>query len=674
MLQRIRERDKYLDGIIQHAPDLIFVRDLEGRYELVNERYAWALHATPATVVGKCVTDCLDAATSARARETDRRLIATDAPIKHHMTLVTPEGVRHYQVTKFPIRDDRGRIYLIGGVAADVTDLRHTQEQLLLSQQVFAETGVAIVVLDAQRRALLSNRAFAEMSGRPPVRASIVIREFLQRYPEAERALADGERWQGQCEFERADGARLPVLVSAAPLPSGEEGRRQMLLFSDISSLKVAEQRLERLAWYDALTGLANRSLFTLELDEALQEEVSVAVLFIDLDRFKDVNDRYGHSIGDELLRQAAKRLCSCVQARDTVARFGGDEFSVLVRGISQEGAARAIAQRIIGALSAPYELGVARCFSNASVGITLAGRHGHTSEMLIRNADQAMYEAKAQGRQQAVLFETAIDERHQQRLRLETGLRQARLNGELRVHYQPRFDIAGRRMVGAEALLRWHSPLHGEVSPGVFIPLAEHSELIVELGHFVLVEACREAATWAASGSAMPVSVNLSPRQLHAAELIRDIHDALQDAGLPPRLLELELTETHVMDNIDRVLPVLHQIRAMGVRLAIDDFGTGYSSLTYLKRLPVELLKIDRCFLADVPGDEDDETLLTAIIDMAHALGFRVLAEGVETEAQRRFLAQRGCDELQGFLLGRPQAPERLREALGGGDFAPRS
>jgi diguanylate cyclase (GGDEF)-like protein len=447
-----------------------------------------------------------------------------------------------------------------------------------------------------------------------------------------------------------------------------------MLLFSDISSLKVAEQDLERLAWHDALTGLANRSLFTLELDEALQGEASIAVLFIDLDRFKDVNDRYGHSIGDELLRQAAQRLSACVQARDTVARFGGDEFCVLLRGISQEGPARAIAQRIITALSEPYELVVARCFSSASVGVTLAGRHGCASESLLRKADQAMYEAKARGRQQAVFFETAIDECHQARLRLETGLRQALPGGELRVHYQPRYDIAGGQIVGAEALLRWHSPVHGEVSPAIFIPLAEHSELIVELGRFVLAEACREAAAWARGGMGVPVSVNLSPRQLNAAELIRDIRDALRQSGLPPELLELEITETHVMDHIDRVLPVLHQIRAMGVRLAIDDFGTGHSSLTYLKRLPVELLKIDRSFLVDVPGDGDDEILLAAIIDMAHALGFRVLAEGVESEAQRRFLAGQGCDELQGFLLGRPQAAEQLRAALEDSEQAGRS
>lgn len=667
MLQRIRERDKYLDGIIQHAPDLIFVKDREERFRLVNDRYAWAVRGTPAALAGAPVADWLEGEQMAQARATDRRLLEGGVPLQFHYRLPTPDGLRHYLVTKFVIRDDRGEAYLIGGVATDVTDLRQTQEQLQLTQQVFAETAEAIVVLDARHRALLTNRAFDDMSDRPAAHATGVVRDFLLHHPEVARALAEGRRWQGQCEFETGDGEGLPVLVSASSLPSGEEERerRHMLLFSDISSLKVAEQRLERLAWYDDLTGLANRSLFTLRLDEALQGAASVSVLFIDLDRFKDVNDRYGHSVGDELLRQAADRLRTCVQARDSVARFGGDEFAVLLQGIGQEAPAMAIARRILGVLGEPYELGVARCFSTASLGIALAPERGPSAEMLIRQADQAMYEAKAQGRQRATLFEPAIDERHQDRLRMEAGLRQALDGDELFVCYQPRFDIDGRRVVGAEALLRWQSPMHGLVPPATFIPLAEHSGLIVELGRFVLGEACRQAAAWAEAGCEMPVSVNLSPRQLHADDLIRDIHAAIRHAGLSPTLLELELTETHVMDNIDRVLPVLHQIRAMGVGLALDDFGTGYSSLTYLKRLPVELLKIDRGFLADVPGDADDEILLAAIINMAHSLGFRVLAEGVETERQRRFLAERGCDELQGFLLGRPQSPGQLLATL---------
>ncbi|MFG6178496.1 EAL domain-containing protein [Halomonas sp. THAF12] len=666
MLQRIRERDKYLEGIIQHTPDLIFVKDREERYRLVNDRYAWAVHGTPASLVDTSAADWLEGEQMTQAQATDRRLLEGGAPLQYHASLPTPDGTRHYLITKFPILDDRGEAYLIGGVATDVTDLRQTQEQLQLAQQVFAETAEAIIVLDARQRALLTNRAFVEMSGRSDAHATGVIRDFLLHHPELARALVDGRRWQGQCEFMTGEGERLPVLVSAASLPSEGECPRHMLLFSDISSLKVAEQRLERLAWYDSLTGLANRSLFMLRLDEALQGEASLSVLFIDLDRFKDINDRYGHPLGDELLRQVADRLRTCTQARDTVARFGGDGFAVLLQGVGQEAPAVAIAQRILDALSEPYELGVARCFSTASLGIALAPSQEASAETLIRYADQAMYEAKAQGRQRAMLFEPAIDERHQVRLRMEAGLHQALAAGdELFVCFQPRFDISGHRVVGAEALLRWQSPTRGLVPPSTFIPLAEHSGLIVELGRFVLGEACRQAATWAAAGCAIPVSVNLSPRQLHAADLIRDIHAAIRQAGLPPRMLELELTETHVMDNIDRVLPVLHQIRAMGVGLAIDDFGTGYSSLAYLKRLPVELLKIDRSFLADVPGDADDETLLAAIINMAHNLGFRVLAEGVETERQRRFLAERGCDELQGFLLGHPQSPEQLLATL---------
>lgn len=670
MLQRIRERDKYLDGISQHSPDLVFVRDLEGRYRLVNERCAWALHSTPVALSGTPMELSLGEEVVAQALESDRRLLRTLSPVKYPISLHTPDGPRHYLVTKFPILDDQGAPYLIGGIATDVTDLRQAQEQLQWAHQVFAETSEAIVVLDDQHKALQTNRAFVEMSGQEASRATAVVHDFLLSHPEVAYRLTRGERWQGQCELQRHDGAGLPVLVSATSLPAHEGRRHHMLLFSDISSLKVAEQRLERLAWYDALTGLANRSLFTLRLDEALQSESSLktGIIFIDLDHFKDVNDTHGHSLGDELLRQVADRLRTCVQARDTVARFGGDEFTVLLRGIASEAQVMPIARRILRALSEPYDLGVVSCFTTASLGITLSARHGRSAESLLRHADQAMYEAKAQGRDQVVLFDPAIDERHQLRLRYEAGLRQALRNDELFVLYQPRFDIAGRRIVAAEALLRWQSEEHGLVPPSTFIPIAENSQLIVELGRFVLDAACRQAAAWAAAGCGVPVSVNLSPRQLHGPELIRDIHEATRSVGLPARLLELEITETHLMDNIEQVLPVLHQIRAMGVGLAIDDFGTGYSSLTYLKRLPLELLKIDRSFITDVPGESDDETLLETIINMAHSLGFRVVAEGVETERQRSFLEGLGCDELQGFLLARPQPPERLLAVLARG------
>ncbi|MDR5866704.1 EAL domain-containing protein [Halomonas koreensis] len=668
MLERIRERDKYLEGIIQHAPDLIFVKDLAGRYRLVNRRYAWALGTTPDALDGVAVDEALDEEVMARATRSDDELLERQGPVTYHATLHTPDGARRYRITKFPILDDAGRPYLIGGVATDITDLRQVQDQLELTHQVFAETDEAIAVLDDRHRAQMTNRAFAELSGREGGRDTAAIRDFLLHHPEVTHALTEGQRWQGQCEFPRGDGEGLPVLVSATTLSSDRQGRRRhMLLFSDITALKVAEQRLERLAWYDALTGLANRSLFALRLEEALQAEdgAATAVVFVDLDRFKDINDTHGHSLGDELLCRVADRLRSCVQPRDTVARFGGDEFVIMLRGLSREDLVMSVARRILRVLGEPYDLGVLCCFATASLGISLAARHGRTSEALLRCADQAMYEAKARGRERVLIFDPDIDERHRLRLRYEASLRQALANDELYVLYQPRFDIAGRRVVGAEALLRWESPTHGSVPPGTFIPIAENSGLIVELGRFVLEAACREAAAWGEASRAVPVSVNLSPRQLHEPDLIRDIQAALADAGLAPHRLELEITETHLMDNVDQMLPVLHQIRAMGVGLAIDDFGTGYSSLTYLKRLPIELLKIDRGFLADVPGDADDEALLEAIIHMAHRLGFRVVAEGVETERQRRFLADLGCDELQGFLLGRPQRGARLRAEL---------
>ncbi|WP_275288529.1 sensor domain-containing protein [Halomonas elongata] len=667
MLQQAREQEKYLSGIIEHSPDLIFAKDTDGYHRLANRQYARALWTTPEALTGKCDEALLPEAVLGQARASDHEVFEGGEAVKYETTLRTPDGEQSFLVTKFPIGDDPESPRLVGGIATDITDLKETQERLGLVQRVFAETGEAIIVLDEQRRALIANRAFSEMSGYDQVHTTEAIRAFLFEHPEVANQLGRERRWQGQCIFAHREGGSLPVLVSVTCLRQSSGVAYHVLLFNDITELKLAEHRLEHLAWYDQLTGLPNRSLFALRLDEALQGvSTMTAVLFIDLDHFKDINDTHGHSLGDQLLCQVGERLRTCIQAKDLVSRFGGDEFTVLLRDIDSETQVMSIANRIMHTLGCPYELGEVECGSTASIGITLSMRHGGTAETLLRNADQAMYEAKAQGRQRIVLFEPDIDARHQQRLSYETGLREAIDKRELFVRYQPRFDISGRRVVGAEALVRWQSHEHGLVPPDTFIPIAEGTRLIVEIGRFVLGEACRQAAAWAEAGHAVPVSVNLSPRQLREESLWRDIRQVLRETGLSPRMLELELTETMLVDNIDRVLPLLQRIRAMGVRVAIDDFGTGYSSLTYLKRLPIDVVKIDRTFIVDVPGDRDDETLLEAIVGMARSLNYRVVAEGVESEEQRVFLETLGCDELQGFLLGRPEPPDKLLTRLG--------
>ncbi|MBY4678714.1 EAL domain-containing protein [Marinobacterium arenosum] len=666
MLLRIRDRDKRLASIIDNSPDLIFIKDLEHRYQLVNKRLASVLNLTPEQLSGSQPQDAIaDHRLGALVQAQDSKVLSDIRPVQYEMTVSGPQGPSSYLVSKFPILDDQGQPYAIGGIATDITAIKQTQDQLQLAHQVFAETAEAIVVLDSQQRPLTSNRAFTDMSGFAEQDSGAAVRRFLASRPEILTQLSRTRRWQGECLLPRSDDSTLPVLTSATRLTADNGQYRDVLLLTDITELKSAEQRLERLALYDSLTGLPNRSLFYQRLEKALSDTLAphfVAVMFIDLDRFKSINDTYGHNLGDQLLQQVSDRLRACLSVKDTVARLGGDEFTVVLREIETPDQVEQIAHRILAALHEPYDLGDIRCFSSGSIGIALSNRDGPDADTLTRNADLAMYQAKSQGRNVIQFFDRDMDALTQQRHHYEDGLHKALTNQELFVQYQPRFDIQGEQVLGAEALLRWRHSEYGLVAPDEFIPVAEESDLIVDIGRFVLLEACQQAAAWRQGGLDIPVAVNLSPRQLRDRNLLQDIKYSLEQSGLPPELLELEITENQVMENIDHYIHTLNQIRSMGVKLSVDDFGTGYSSLVYLKKLPIDTVKIDRSFIMDVPGDIDDENLIQAIIRMSHSLRLRVVAEGVETREQQQFLQALGCDEIQGFLLGRPGSVEQLK------------
>lgn len=655
MLLRIRDRDKHLSNIIDNSPDLIFIKDLQNNYRLINKRFA--------DVIGQGgPTDDFMAGTL----EADLQVRHSHRPIQYEMKIKNKKnsGFSTFLVSKFPIMDDQDKLYSIGGIATDITYIKQAEGQLRLAQQVFDETAEAIIVLDDKHNALSLNRAFNEMSGFDERDASTAICSFLAEHPDILPQLQHASRWQGEGIFRCLNAKILPVLVSVTRLSCENGKNRYVFLFSDITKLKIAEQQLERLALYDSLTGLPNRNLFKQKLTQALScdSPLITALMFIDLDNFKNINDTYGHSVGDQLLQQVAERLRTCVQEQDTVARLGGDEFTVILRDIHNREQVKQIAQRILTVLHKPYELDSLRCFSTASIGIALPDKDRNNIDTLIRNADQAMYQAKAKGRDIIQFFDAALSAHQQKHHHYEEDLHRALNNNELFLQYQPRFDIEGQKVLGVEALLRWQHPEQGLIPPSEFIPIAEASSLIIEIGRFVLFEACSQAAAWNADGYQISLSVNLSPRQLSSRDLVQNISTALNYSGLSAHLLELEITETHVMENINQVLPVLKQIRAMGIKFSIDDFGTGYSSLMYLKKLPVDTLKIDRSFIMDIPGKADDENLVRAIIHMSHSLHLRVVAEGVETAKQQQFLRDQGCDELQGFLLGRPDSVEKLK------------
>ncbi len=444
----------------------------------------------------------------------------------------------------------------------------------------------------------------------------------------------------------------------------------------DITERKRYEARIERQANYDELTGLANRGLLRQRLERGILASAGtggrLGVLFVDLDRFKYINDSLGHQVGDQLLVAMAGRLRSCVSERDTVARLGGDEFVVLVEDRRGLGEITARAERVLDALSRPWSCAFGEFHVTSSMGVAVYPENGLDAETLLKNADAAMYRAKENGRNTLQFFTPELNARIAERLDLEQRLRRAVEAGEFVVHYQPRVDLRDGRVTGVEALVRWQPPGEGLVPPGRFIPLAEETGLIVPIGLSVLRDACREARRWRDLGlGTLVVSVNVSPRQLHRSDFLEAVGAALREAGLGPGQIEFEITEGVVMHDVERVAQTLAGLRALGVDIAIDDFGTGYSSLAYLKRFPVQRLKVDRSFVADVTRDADDAAIVRTIVALGHSLGLSVVAEGVETGEQIEFLRAIGCDEMQGYVCGRPVPAAELDPLLAGGSHS---
>jgi len=473
------------------------------------------------------------------------------------------------------------------------------------------------------------------------------------------------------------DGLHPLLLSQLQRLGIGSDGEgidpaRLQALLQGVSRTYAAQdpEALSALARYDSLTALPNRSMFFEEVERAIargrRHGAGFAVCFIDLDRFKTVNDTLGHAAGDELLQQMATRLRGAVRESDLVARLGGDEFVVLLEGGTGAAAITAVAHKLLAAIGRPLQVQGQQFLVTGSIGVARFPHDGEDAATLLKHADAAMYLAKDQGRNNLQFYTAALAEQAARQFELESTLRLALSRGELLLHYQPKIELASGRIIGAEALLRWQRPGRGLVPPLDFIPLAEERGLIVPIGRWVIHAACRQLAAWRESGlDAMPVAVNLSARQFASETLVDDVIDALAANAIAPRELEVELTESVLMTDPERAQRVLQQLHALGVRISIDDFGTGYSSLSYLKRFPADAVKIDRSFVQGLPADADDMAITGAVIAMAHSLGLGVVAEGVETEAQLGALRRLGCDEVQGYLMGRPMPARELATRL---------
>jgi diguanylate cyclase (GGDEF)-like protein len=472
-------------------------------------------------------------------------------------------------------------------------------------------------------------------------------------YAERLAAIEEASLMQTSDVFELRSG-RVLERVTLPQLSRGQPIGR-VYSFRDITDRLAAKQRIEQLSHTDALTGLPNRRLLGDRVEFALsmaqRDGTSFALLFLDLDRFKHINDSLGHHFGDRVLIDVAERIKKCLRQVDTVARLGGDEFVMLGHQADAAGA-EATARRVIDAMARPFMLDGLSFTVTCSIGIALYPNDGASMDELVRHADKAMYSVKEGGGAGYRFHLPRKDVDLRTRMRIDHAMRQALAQDRFRLHYQPQVDLASGRVVGAEALLRWNDPEMGEMSPAEFIPVAEESGLIVAVGEWVVVEAVRQAAQWRARGMRMVVAVNVSALQFHRPGFVDSVSRVLRESDLPPQWLELELTESILLQDAQEALTRLEALARLGVRLSIDDFGTGYSSLAYLKRVPIGRLKIDRSFIGGLPGDESDAAIVRAIIDMGRALHLQVIAEGVETEAQRQFLQRAGCDLYQGFLF----------------------
>ncbi|MEN1956900.1 putative bifunctional diguanylate cyclase/phosphodiesterase [Luteimonas changyuni] len=567
-------------------------------------------------------------------------------------------------------RQADGAILRVAGTSLDISATRAVERENRIASEVLRSMNEAVAVLDDRFRFLSVNPAFTHITGHGA--ADVIgrgmevldsVRHDHTRGRIMREALRRDGRWSGEMWQRESNGEELLCAVEAATVREGDAGgeRMHVLMLSDITLQKRAEEELRYVANFDSLTNLPNRSLLAERLSRAIvharRDGSRVAVLFLDLDRFKDINDSLGHAVGDRILRAAAARLQQAVGPGQTVARLAGDEFTVILEGLAVPEDAERVAREIIMAFEAPLvpedgqEVSV-----SASIGVSLYPDHAQVPTELLKRADAAMYQAKAAGRRTWMRYDDSMEAAIRRRAILAGALHKALDRGELRVVYQPRQALASSRITGAEALLRWTSPEHGEIPPADFIPLAEENGMILEIGEWVLREACLAARRWRDHGlSDVRVSVNMSVLQLLRGDFADVVRGVLDDTGIPAQALELELTESMLMANAAQTAHKLQAFRELGVSLAIDDFGTGYSSLAYLKRLPITTIKIDKTFIADVCNDREGASITTTVIAMAHGLGLTVVAEGVETADQARFLARNDCDEIQGFWVSQP-------------------
>ena len=674
-------------SVFEHAGVGMAITGLDDAYVCVNRKFAGMLGYEPDEMHGVAAGRYAVGEQRADREQRAHALLSSAArEVTSEKCLLRKDGSNVWvSVVTSVIRAEDGRPRRFLSVVQDISARRAAELALRESEEKFRQLADNIPeifwITDARQRKLhylspgfetLTGTRLADVMRRPRSWLQVVHPEDRERVRLARKALPRAE-YNVEYRIVLANGSVRWVHDQAFPVrDAAGEVYRIAGIGADVTHRKEAEEKLVYLAHYDGLTGLPNRALFFDRLKQTLAQAgrrgVLAAVMFVDLDRFKVVNDTLGHAVGDELLRHVAQRLAGCVRVGDTVCRFSGDEFVLIINDLGAAEDARLIAQKVLYAFSDPFRVSGHEIFVSTSIGISMYPTDCEDEETLLKDADTAMYRAKESGRNNFQFYTREMNARAMYRLKLENSLRHALERGEFRLHYQPKACLHTGRVTGVEALLRWERPEHGLVPPADFVPLLEDTGLIVPVGEWVIAEACRQIAAWRASGrEPVSIAINISARQFAARNLGEIVRRVLDQHGADPRYIELELTESLLMVNTEEAVRTLEYLKSLGLRLSIDDFGTGYSSLSYLKRFPIDALKIDRSFIDEITTDVGDATITRAVIGMAHNLGLKVVAEGVETEEQISFLSANGCDEAQGYYFARPRPAGEITEWLRG-------
>ncbi|MCW9013439.1 MAG: EAL domain-containing protein [Gammaproteobacteria bacterium] len=669
-------------NLVEYTSDWVWEVDQTGCYTYASPKLEAILGYQPTEVIGRTPFDLMPAGEAERVKQIFFTQIAEgELPIHRLINTNLHKNGRKVvlETSAIPVYDDAGKLKAYRGIDRDVTETFKQEQKENLASMVLDNTPEGVMIVDSHLRVISVNPAFTfttgysfkEMQGKKPSLLSSGKHD-KSFYQQMWQRIDEMGYWQGEIWNRRKNGEIYPEWMNINSIKNDAgDVLYYAAIFSDISSQEQIRQRLHTLAYYDDLTGLPNRELFNDHLDNALAQahrhNKKLAVMFLDVDRFKNVNDTLGHKVGDLLLQAVAENIRQCVRDSDSVSRFGGDEFTIILNDISRPEDAVKVVRKIVDVLSRPIKLSDGmELYATTSMGICIFPEDGNNSELLIKNADTAMYRAKEAGRNNYQFYTSDMSQDFAERLMLENDLRKAVEKNELSVAYQPQVNLITGEIIGFEALVRWQHDTHGWVSPMKFIPIAEDAGMIYQIGEWVLKQACQQIKIWREKfGLNLRMAINISGHQLSRPKVVDYIVNTIDCLQLPHEAIELELTESSLMDNIDSVISVMDALNKTGIQLAIDDFGTGYSSLSYIKRFSIDKLKIDKSFIQDISSENNEAEIVTAIIAMANNLGIEVIAEGVEKKEEIDFLYRHGCNEIQGYYFSEPKFPDEIDKML---------